>query len=50
MNQSDELREFLEAMKAQWEQMLAINYEDYVCMERLLRNWIALIQQVLDKE
>jgi hypothetical protein len=50
MIQSDELREFLEALQAQWEQLLTINYEDYVCMDKLLRNWIQLIQVLLDEE
>jgi hypothetical protein len=50
MNQSNDLRELLEILIIKWEQMLELNYEDYVRNERLLSNWIRIIQQVLDEE
>jgi hypothetical protein len=50
MIQSDDLRELLEILLIKWEQMLELNYENYVRNERLLSSWIQIIQQVLDEE
>jgi hypothetical protein len=49
MIESDDLRELLEILVMKWEQMLELNFEDYLHNEKLLRNWIRIVQQVLDE-